>query len=149
MDGTSPGRMQKRVYQEFKVRTKVRYSETDQMGVVYYANYLVWFELGRSSVMDQLGFPYDKLEEHGFILPAVRSEARYLASAHYNEEIEIVSWVSELKNVTITFGHRVIRVSDSVLLATGSTKHAVLSKDRKIIALPAALAAALKGTMGE
>jgi acyl-CoA thioester hydrolase len=132
---------------EFKVRTKVRYSETDQMGVVYYANYLVWFELGRSSVLDQLGYPYDRLEEHGFILPAVHSEVRYLASAHYNEEIEIVSWVSGLKNVSVSFGHRVVRLSDGVLLAEGNTKHAVLSKTHKIIPLPDNLVTALKGTM--
>jgi len=106
------------------------------MGVVYYANYLVWFELGRSSVLDQLGFPYDRLEDHGFILPAVYSEVFYRASAHYNEELEIVSWISELKNVSISFQHRVFRVNDGKLLAEGSTKHAVLSKERKIIPMP-------------
>lgn len=134
---------------EFKVTAKVRYSETDQMGVVYYANYLVWFELGRSSVLDQLGYPYDKLEEHGFILPAVHAEVFYRASAHYNEEIEIASWVSELRSVSVSFAHRIVRIGDRRLLAEGSTKHAVLSQDRKIIRLPEYLVKALAGTMAD
>ena len=131
----------------FDLEIRVPYADVDQMGVVYYANYLVWFELGRSSVLDQLGFPYDKIEEHGCILPAVHSEVRYRASAYYNEEIEIVSWVSELKNVSVSFEHRVVRLSDRKVLAEGSTRHAALSRDRRIIALPGALSDALKRSM--
>jgi acyl-CoA thioester hydrolase len=128
----------------FKNYFRVRYSETDQMGVVYYANFLVWFEIARTELLREIGLVYTELEENGIIMPAVHAETRYLASAHYDEEIEVQIGIQHVKNVSITFLYEVYRISDKVKLATGSTKHAILNRKNKITPLPMEISKKLK-----
>ena len=122
---------------EAHIRVRVRYQETDQMGIVYHSNYLVWFEIARSELFRQNGLPYSKIEEQDIIMPAVRASCDYRAPAHYDEEIEIYAWVEEVRNVSVTFGYKAVRVSDDRLVVEGSTKHAYLTdKERKIVRAP-------------
>jgi acyl-CoA thioester hydrolase len=106
-----------------RVRTafRVRYAETDQMGMAYYANYLVWFEVMRGDFMRARGIPYSDLEKQGYILPIIEAHVRYRTPAHYDDAIEIVAWVQRLRSRKITFEYRVERGSE--LLATGWTTH--------------------------
>ena len=106
-----------------RVRTafRVRYAETDQMGMAYYANYLVWFEVMRGDFMRAIGIPYTRLEDDGYILPIVEAHVRYHSPARYDDAVEIVAWVQRLRSRSVTFGYRVERAGD--LLATGWTTH--------------------------
>jgi acyl-CoA thioester hydrolase len=114
-----------------RVRTafRVRYAETDQMGMAYYANYLVWFEVMRGDFMRAVGTPYRALEEQGYLLPIVEAHVRYLAPARYDDPVEIVAWIEDLRSRRITFGYRVERAGD--LLATGWTTHVPVGRDGK------------------
>ncbi len=136
---------------------RVRYAETDQMGVVYYANYLVWFEIGRVEVLRTLGFSYRQLEqEHGCILPVIEATCRYRASARYDDQIIIESRPALLRGSIIKFAYRILRkASDSqdgsepTLLAEGETVHVVCDREMKKKHLPMHYAAALKAMMVE
>ena len=131
---------------------RVRYAETDQMGVVYYANYLVWFEIGRVEVLRALGFSYRQLEqEHGCILPVIEATCRYRASARYDDEIIIESRPALLRGSIIKFAYRILRKaadgSEPALLAEGETVHVVCDIEMKKKHLPTHYAAALKTMM--
>lgn len=103
---------------------RVRYKETDQMGVVYYANYYVWFEVGRVEFMRSLGMSYKELEKEGVILPVIESRCIYRHSAKYDELISIRTGIKHMSGAKITFVYEVIRKEDGDLLATGETVHA-------------------------
>ncbi len=103
---------------------RVRYKETDQMGVVYYANYYVWFEVGRVEFMRSLGTSYKELEEAGVILPVIESRCIYKNSAKYDDLIAIRTGIKSMSGVKITFTYDVIRKEDDVMLAVGETVHA-------------------------
>ena len=133
---------------------RVRYAETDQMGVVYYANYLVWFEIGRVEVLRSLGFSYRQLEqEHGCILPVIEATCRYRASARYDDQILIESRPALLRGPIIKFAYRILRKetngSEPTLLAEGETVHVVCDREMKKKHLPEHYAAALKAMMAE
>lgn len=110
---------------------RVRYGETDQMGVVYHGNYYTWFEVGRSEFFNSLGYTYKKLEEEGVILPVIRSSCEYIKPARYYDEIIIRTKISLLKGVRVSFDYEVIRKEDNVLLAKGKTEHAFVDKSLK------------------
>lgn len=95
----------------FEHRIRVRYQETDQMGVVYHANYLNWFELGRTEMIRKLGFPYSRIEEHGLFLPVVEAEMKFRQPARYDEEIMIYTRVVSYSQVRIEFSYEIRRVS--------------------------------------
>src|SRR5271165_4212116 len=108
---------------------RVRYAETDQMGVVYHANYFVWLEIGRVELLRQLGFDYKQMEiEDDCHLPVVEASCRYRASARYDDEIVIETWVTGMRSFLMKFGYRVLRASDSLLLAEGETVHVVCDR---------------------
>jgi acyl-CoA thioester hydrolase len=104
---------------------RVRYAETDQMGVVYHANYLVWCELGRTELIRRRGTPYAELERQGVLLAVADASVRYHAAARYDDLIRVEAWVQELRSRTVTFGYRVLRVPEDggepVRLATATT----------------------------
>jgi acyl-CoA thioester hydrolase len=109
---------------------RVRYAETDQMGVVYYANYLVWFEIGRVEFMRSLGFDYKQMEvEDGCILPVIEATCRYKAPARYDDVILIDCWPVLLRGSVLKFAYRVLRASTAregqLVLAEGETVHIV------------------------
>ncbi|MBF8983343.1 acyl-CoA thioesterase [Lutibacter sp. B2] len=110
---------------------RVRYEETDQMGVVYYGNYYTWFEVGRTEFFRSLGYTYAQLEEEGIILPVIESQCSYKDSAKYDDELSIRTTIKNLKGVRLEFQYEVIRKKDETILATGSTTHAFVNKNLK------------------
>ena len=110
---------------EYKLATtiRVRYSETDQMGFVYNANYLDWFEVARTEYCRMAGKPYSEWEAEDLMLPVVEAHCRYKTPARYDDQIQLWVRVTEIKVHTVTFEYRVLRASDYKLMATGWTKH--------------------------
>jgi acyl-CoA thioester hydrolase len=103
---------------------RVRYQETDKMGVVYYGNYYTWFEVGRSEFIRSLGFSYSDLETKGIMLPVVESHCRHMAPAVYDDLLLVRTSIKELSGARIAFDYKVIRKRDDALLASGGTMHA-------------------------
>jgi acyl-CoA thioester hydrolase len=134
---------------------RVRYAETDQMGIVYYANYLVWFELGRVEVLRSLGLTYSRLEtEHGCILPVVDARCRYRAPARYDDEILIETRPAMLRGSVLKFAYRIYRKPDTEgkdreLLAEGETVHVVCDAQLQRKPLPDRYVDALRTLMAE
>ncbi len=129
---------------------RVRYAETDQMGIVYYANYLVWFEIGRVELLRSLGHAYSQLEkDHRLILPVVDAHCRYRAPARYDDEILIETWPSLVRESVVRFDYRIYRCSgkEPELLAEGETAHVVCDEKLERQPLPPKYAAALKSLM--
>ena len=131
---------------------RVIYGDTDQMGVVYYANYLRFFEIGRNEWIRASGMPYGRFEEQGMMLPVADVQCSYKRSARYDDVLEIDCWTEGLGKASIRFGYRIRRGGE--LLATGSTKHAVLDRDTARLkpwprALYQALDAYRQGLIGE
>jgi acyl-CoA thioester hydrolase len=126
-------------------RVRVRYAETDQMGVVYHANYLVWFEIGRVELLRSLGFDYKRMEtEDGCAIAVAAVSARYKAPARYDDELIIRTRVLRARGVLISFGYEVLRASDEVLLCEGETTHVVIDGEMKKRNLPEKYATVLK-----
>jgi acyl-CoA thioester hydrolase len=116
---------------------RVRYAETDQMGVVYHANYLVWFEVGRVEMMRQIGLHYKEMErEEGALIAVVEAKARYKAPARYDDELIIRTRVAGMRSSILRFKYEVIRVEDEVLLAEGETVHLVVDREMKRRTMP-------------
>jgi acyl-CoA thioester hydrolase len=120
-----------------QVRLRVRYAETDQMGVVYHANYLVWMEIGRVELVRSRGFNYKDLEgSEGILLSVVEVQCRYLYPARYDDEILIGTEIIRANARLIEFGYDIRSVASERLLATGSTKHCWLNREMKPTKLP-------------
>ena len=116
---------------------RVRYAETDQMGVVYHANYLIWFEVGRVELMRALGIEYKRMEiEDDCHIVVADVRCRYHASALYDEVIRIRTSIAESRNRTIRFAYEVFRDSDQELLAVGETLHVICGSNGKPKLLP-------------
>ena len=109
------------------VEYRVPYADTDQMGVVYYANYLVLFERGRNELMRSCGYTYRECEADGVMLPVIHAEVDYRSSARYDDLLEIVAWVKSLKGVRIEIACEVRRKEDGCVLASGFTRHCCVS----------------------
>ena len=128
-----------------ETRVRVRYAETDQMGVVYYANYLVWFELGRVELLRELGFEYKQMEaEDECFIPVVEANCRYKAPARYDDELVIQTEVALIRTSVLKFRYRVARSADGVLLAEGETVHVVTNSRMEKRPLPEKYAERLK-----
>lgn len=110
---------------------RVRYAETDQMGIVYHANYFSWFEVGRTEFFRALGMNYKALEEKEILLPVIDVGCKYIISAKYDDEVIIKTKLKKLKGVKIQFDYEIYRKVDNSLLAEGYTIHAFVSKDLK------------------
>ncbi|MGG1250779.1 thioesterase family protein [Brevibacillus agri] len=116
-------------------RLRVRYGETDQMGVVYHTNYLNWFEVGRTELIRNAGLTYRELEERGVLLPVTDASLSYKKPARYDDVVEIQTRVKELSAVRLAFAYDIIRVSDQELLASGETIHVFTNAELKPIRL--------------
>ena len=114
-------------------RIRVTYRDTDQMGFVYYANYLVYFETGRTELLRQMGKAYRQLEEEGVFLPVLEATCRYNSSARYDDLLEIATTVTRWTRASIDFAYECRRVEDGSLLASGTTRHAFVNRDGKIL----------------
>ncbi|MFA5524281.1 MAG: thioesterase family protein [Tissierellales bacterium] len=108
---------------------RARYAETDQMGVIYHANYFTWFEIGRTEFFRQLSMDYRELEEKNILLPVIDLGCKYIQSAKYDDEIIIRTRLINLKGVRLEFRYEIIRKIDNLLLAKGYTKHAFVTKE--------------------
>ena len=118
-------------------RVRVRYAETDQMGVVYHANYLVWFEVGRVELIRQLGMSYKDLErEEGVLIAVVEATARYKAPARYDDELIVRTRVAEVRTSILRFRYEVLRAADEKVLCEGETVHLVVGRDMKRRPMP-------------
>ena len=125
---------------------RVRYAETDQMGVVYYANFFIWFEIGRVEFLRQVGFDYRDMErEDGCFIAVVDARCRYKSPARYDEEIIIRTRLRSMRGKLVHFGYEVLRSADSTLLAEGETTHIVTDANMKPRALPDKYAHVLAG----
>ena len=113
-------------------RLRVRYAETDQMGVVYHANHFIWFEIGRVELMRQMGFSYRDMErEHGCFIPVVDARCRYKAPARYDDEIIVRTHLKNVRESVIHFGYELVRAGDGELLAEGETTHMIIDAKMK------------------
>ncbi len=114
-------------------RTRVRYGETDKMGVAYHANYLNWFEMGRSDYCRDNGKSFAAWEKEGVLLPVVEAHCRYKSPLYYDDEIEIETSVTKLSKVSVIFSCRVLHADTRKVAAEGYTKHAFTSPDGKLL----------------
>lgn len=116
---------------------RVRYAETDQMGVVYYANFLVWFEIGRGDFCRQHGFAYREMEEQdGLYIMVAEVRCRYKAPARYDDEIEVRTSLRASRKRVLVFGYEVYRLPDQDLLAEGETVHVITDREGHPRTLP-------------
>ncbi len=123
---------------------RVRYAETDAMGVVYHANYLVWFEVGRAEYFRVLGRDYGQWEEQGYYLPVSEVYARYHAPARFGELITIQTWLEGTRSRGITLGYLAQKQIDQQRLATGWTKHICMDQEGRARRLPEEMLRALE-----
>jgi len=115
---------------------RVRYAETDQMGIVYYANYYIWMEVGRNEYCRQCGFSYRELEEqHKAFLVVAESQCRYRSPAKYDDEVTVKTWVTSLHRRTARFAYEIIR-SDGQSLAIGETLHVLIDAGGRPVSFP-------------
>lgn len=121
---------------EVAAEVRVRYADTDRMGVAYYANYLVWFEVGRNEYMRAVGYPYLRLEREQIHMPVTEAQCRYHAPALYDDLLDVWTAVEEVGHVRIRFRYRLLRRLDGRLLATGETRHAALGADGRPRRIP-------------
>jgi acyl-CoA thioester hydrolase len=115
---------------------RVNYSETDQMGVVYHANYLIWFDRARTELMRSTGLSYKELEQQGVYLAVAEVNVRYRAAARYDDLVQVRCWVRELASRRVTFGYAVERAESGELLATGETALVSLTHQHTVTRLP-------------
>jgi len=116
---------------------RVRYAETDKMGVVYYANYFEWFEVGRCEAFRAAGFSYRDLETQGLMLPVIEASCQYRQPGRYDDEIAITARGRLMSAARVAFDYDLVRVQDEVCLATGRTVHAVIGAQGRPCRLPA------------
>jgi acyl-CoA thioester hydrolase len=116
---------------------RVRYSETDKMGIVYYANYLVWFEIGRAEFCRARGFSYRDMEEQDdAFLVVAEAYCRYKAPAYYDDELLVRTHIAELRRRSLRFGYEIVRVSDDQIIAEGETGHVVTDANGRVRSFP-------------
>jgi acyl-CoA thioester hydrolase len=133
-----------------EVRLRVRYAETDQMGVVYHANHFIWFEVGRVELLRQLGFSYRDMEEHdGCFIAVVDARCRYKAPAHYDDEVIVRTHLKNVRESLVHFGYELLRASDGGLLAEGETTHVVTDANMKKRTIPDKYMKAFRDAMGK
>jgi acyl-CoA thioester hydrolase len=118
------------------VDIQVRYAETDQMGVAYYANYLVWFEVGRSEFCRKKGFRYVDLEALGYRLVVTDAHCRYRNSARYDEIVIVRTRLKGVNKRMITFGYQILRKDQEEVIAEGETRHICIDSNDKTKSLP-------------
>jgi acyl-CoA thioester hydrolase len=123
---------------------RVRYGDTDQMGVAYYGNYLRWFEIGRAELMRSLGRSYREIEEQGVRLPVVEAWCRYLKPARYDDAVVIETGVSRRARASVRFAYRIVRETEGELLAVGGTEHCFLDRNDRPVRAPQPLAELLE-----
>lgn len=131
-----------------EARLRVIYGDTDQMGVVYYANYFRFMEFSRAEYLRALGWTYREMEAEGALLPVVDAQCSYKASAKYDDVLVIRATVTELRRASLAFEYQIRREADGTLLATGRTVHACVGRDGKPTRIPEKVASLLRSAEG-
>ena len=120
-----------------ETRLRVRYAETDQMGVVYHSNHLIWFEVGRVELLRDLGFSYRDMErEDGRYIAVAEAKCRYRAPIFYDDEVIVRTRLKNVRESVVHFGYELLRADNGALLAEGETTHIVTDANMKIAELP-------------
>lgn len=127
---------------EFKIR--VIYADTDAMGIVYHANYLKWFEIGRTELFRDMGIVYADLEKEGYFLPLTESYCHYLFPARYDDIIVVETELEYLRRASVRFNYRIWNEAKETILVEGYTLHAFLNGSGKIVRAPKGLVATLR-----
>jgi acyl-CoA thioester hydrolase len=115
---------------------RVIYGDTDKMGIVYYANYLRYFEAGRNEILRAMGIRYHELEKVGVLLPVAEVSVKYRTPAQYDDELELETSIAEVRHASVRITYRLFRRSDEALIATGETIHACMTKEGRITRFP-------------
>ena len=123
----------------------VRYAETDRMGVVYYANYLIWMEVGRTDYLAEIGFPYSSLERDGVLFPACNASIRFFRPSYYEDRLAVLTSIESLQSRKVMFGYRVMRGNE--LVVSGKTEHICVDFQMRVKKIPAKLFKALKASI--
>ncbi len=133
-----------------ETRLRVRYAETDQMGVVYHSNHFIWFEVGRVELLRQLGFSYRDMEsqDNRFIAVA-EAKCRYRAPVRYDEEVVVRTELKNVRDSVVHFSYELRRAEDATLLAEGETTHIVTDSELKVAALPEKYLKAFRAAIGK
>jgi acyl-CoA thioester hydrolase len=133
-----------------ETRLRVRYAETDQMGVVYHSNHLIWFEVGRVELLRQLGFSYRDMErEDGCFIAVAEVKCRYRAPVYYDDEVVVRTRLRNVRESVVHFGYELIRADNGALLAEGETTHIVTDSNMKVAALPEKYLKAFRDAAGK
>jgi acyl-CoA thioester hydrolase len=133
-----------------ETRLRVRYAETDQMGVVYHSNHFIWFEVGRVELLRQLGFSYRDMESKDNCFFAVaEAKCRYRAPVRYDEEVLVRTQLLNVRDSVVHFGYELRRVEDGALLAEGETTHIVTNAEMKITVIPDPYMKAFRTAVGK
>lgn len=119
-----------------RVRVRARYPETDRMGVVHHSHYFVWFEIGRTELLRDLGMPYAALEEEQLFMPVIEAAARYRAPVRYDEEVDVETELTEVTGVQVRFAYRLLRHPGGEPVATGFSLHAAVNEKGRPRRLP-------------
>jgi acyl-CoA thioester hydrolase len=128
-----------------RMEIRVRYGDTDAMGIVYYANYLRWFEMGRTEMMRHLGIAYKEIEEQGVYLPVSEAFCKYHRPAKYDDILIVETRIDFLKKVSMQFSYRILRAEDNAELVSGTTLHGFIDRQGRIVKVPPSLAAKIGG----
>jgi acyl-CoA thioester hydrolase len=128
-------------------RFRVRYAETDQMGVAHHSAHVTWLEAGRTDFCRELGFSYGEMENEGFGLAVVEVLCRYRAPARFEDELAVQTWLCDLREKRLSFGYRVLRPSDATLVADGQTLHICITRDGRPAPIPERYRKLLAGAM--
>ena len=124
---------------EHRVRIRARYPETDRMGVVHHNHYLVWFEIGRTELLRELGAPYAEMEAQNLFMPVIEVGAQYRAPVRYDEEVEVATTIEEVTGVCVRFRYRLFRGPDEEPVASGFSVHAAVDEKGTPRRLPQSL----------
>ena len=119
-----------------KTDIRVKYADTDQMGVVYYSKYLEYFEVGRTELMRDMGIPYRELEQDEVYLPVVECSCNYRRSAHYDDVLTVVTVIGEVGRASVRMEYEIHRKEDSTLIARGFTRHAIVNATGRPVCMP-------------
>jgi len=149
MKGQTTSRCAKMEQVVNETRIRVRYAETDQMGVVYHSNHFIWFEVGRVELLRQLGITYKEMErEDGCFIAVADARCRYKAPVFYDDEVVVRTWLKNVRDKLIHFGYELLRAGSGELLAEGETTHIVADAQMKPRALPEKYLEAFRAATG-
>jgi acyl-CoA thioester hydrolase len=133
-----------------ETRLRVRYAETDQMGVVYHSNHLIWFEVGRVELLREMGFSYRDMErDEGLFIAVAEVQCRYRAPVYYDEEVVVRTRLKAVRKSVVVFSYELVRAENRILLAEGETTHVVTDATMNVAALPDKYLTAFRAAMAK